>query len=124
MNEEIRDKWTTALKSGEYEQSRGHLKTFLGYCCLGVLCDIIKDDVNGRWAMEKSAPTIARDTLVYKFEISGSETFDMYSLSELVREYVELYYIPRNEEHISKLIYMNDEGRTFGEIADFIEAEL
>jgi hypothetical protein len=40
MKPEIVKKWTTALRSGEYKKTKGHLKDPRGkeaYCCLGVL---------------------------------------------------------------------------------------
>jgi hypothetical protein len=47
VNREIRDQWTAALRSGEYQQAKGFLnvKTPLpggkaGLCCLGVLCEV------------------------------------------------------------------------------------
>jgi hypothetical protein len=40
-NQENIRKWVEALRSGEYEQGTGRLKTRDGsYCCLGVACDI------------------------------------------------------------------------------------
>jgi hypothetical protein len=47
MDEEIKGRWVTALRSGKYRQGQGRLRreneTF---CCLGVLCDIVAPD---RW---------------------------------------------------------------------------
>lgn len=45
MNSEIKAKWVTALRSGDYKQAKNRLKVdkpdgSFGYCCLGVLCDI------------------------------------------------------------------------------------
>lgn len=41
MKHEIRDDWTAALRSGEYKQGQGVLRTIGNeYCCLGVLCDL------------------------------------------------------------------------------------
>lgn len=37
----LRNDWTAALRSGKYEQTDGQLKCADGFCCLGVLCDII-----------------------------------------------------------------------------------
>lgn len=34
-------KWLEALRSGKYEQGHYDLRRKNGYCCLGVLCDII-----------------------------------------------------------------------------------
>lgn len=33
-------KWIAALRSGEYEQTRGALNDENGFCCLGVACDL------------------------------------------------------------------------------------
>ena len=44
MNPEIKTLWLTALRSGEYKQATGYLKRDtgdgVGYCCLGVLCEV------------------------------------------------------------------------------------
>lgn len=41
MKQTIKDNWITALRSGDYKQGPGVLKTKDNrYCCLGVLCDI------------------------------------------------------------------------------------
>lgn len=40
MNPEIKDKWITALESGEFEQGKGSLADNGRYCCLGVLCEL------------------------------------------------------------------------------------
>lgn len=45
MNPEWRDRWVTALRSGDYNQGAGNL---MGgedtFCCLGVLCNIFNPD--------------------------------------------------------------------------------
>ena len=38
-------KWLEALRSGEYEQGKGFLKTEDGYCCLGVLQHCLSGEV-------------------------------------------------------------------------------
>ena len=41
MNPEIRARWTAALRSGEFKQGFGSLRTACeGLCCLGVLCEL------------------------------------------------------------------------------------
>jgi hypothetical protein len=44
MDPGIRARWTAALRSGDYEQGRGALRTDYGFCCLGVLCDLAARD--------------------------------------------------------------------------------
>ena len=40
MDRKWKRKWINALRGGEYRQARGELRDHVGYCCLGVLCDI------------------------------------------------------------------------------------
>lgn len=42
MQPELVEKWATALESGKYKQARGALRKGDGFCCLGVLLDIVK----------------------------------------------------------------------------------
>lgn len=57
-NKEVIQKWIEALESGEYQQTKGTLRSNLdAFCCLGVLCElavtesVIPDPVNhfGDW---------------------------------------------------------------------------
>ena len=41
MDHDIAMKWADALESGEYKQTQGRLYDGKGYCCLGVLCDLV-----------------------------------------------------------------------------------
>ncbi len=49
MNVELKERWATALESGNYPQALGALKTDTGFCCLGVLCDVSGE---GTWCGE------------------------------------------------------------------------
>jgi hypothetical protein len=41
MNPEVKARWVAALRSGEYKQGAGQLRTAQqAFCCLGVLCDL------------------------------------------------------------------------------------
>jgi hypothetical protein len=40
MDSEIKAKWVAALRSGQYPQTRSHLRDDYGYCVYGVLCDL------------------------------------------------------------------------------------
>lgn len=44
--DEMRQKWLNALRSGEYKQGRGNLRVGDEYCCLGVACEVLKDELN------------------------------------------------------------------------------
>lgn len=43
MNQEVLQQWLGALRSGDYEQGHGALRSNAKFCCLGVLCDLHKD---------------------------------------------------------------------------------
>lgn len=50
MNPRIKQLWLDALRSGDYEQGTGRLRTGNRFCCLGVLCDLhSKETGAGRW---------------------------------------------------------------------------
>lgn len=42
MDSTLKQEWITALRSGDYKQGKGGLKsTTNSFCCLGVLCDLL-----------------------------------------------------------------------------------
>lgn len=49
MKQEIKDRWTTGLRSNEYEQGRLKFKDGDKFCCLGVLCDVMGQPTEGRF---------------------------------------------------------------------------
>lgn len=106
MKADVKQKWLEALRSGDYQQGKNVLRSSFGpantYCCLGVLCDILPQaewkPYNGRWR------------IWHGFEIEES-----YVPQNLASE-LELTH-----PHQRILARMNDEGRSFEEIADYIE---
>lgn len=60
-DKELVDKWLETLESGQYKQGIGALRSPFskGYCCYGVLCDIIdnsKWDACDHWDHRKTMP--------------------------------------------------------------------
>lgn len=49
MNPEIKQKWLTALRSGDYTKGVTYLCANGEYCCLGVLCDLHAKETGGGW---------------------------------------------------------------------------
>lgn len=112
MNEELKAKWVAALRSGEYQQTKGTLhrdsedkevkagKVCAGYCCLGVLQMVADGHIEANqvgipsdeWAEEHS---IDRYAMLID---SDGEVIDQWTLAQL-----------------------NDCGYSFPEIADYIE---
>lgn len=44
MKQAVMKKWVKALRSGKYKQGRNNLQGPRGFCCLGVLCEIAKEE--------------------------------------------------------------------------------
>ena len=109
MRVEVKREWLERLRSGEYEQIQGRLRSDDGYCCMGVLCEII--DPN-KWQ--------TRDNLDWEWGYGGTK------IPESV-----LYEIGLTEGIQRVLLKRNDGSRTDGvrehtflEIADYIEKNL
>jgi hypothetical protein len=117
MNPRIKADWVTALRSTKYRQVRGALREQLpgkhvGYCCLGVLCDVAKEEVAGKWT--------GNQLTRFNHVINGEMIESGGALSHEFSKYVEV--TPSQE---STLIGMNDdEKKSFKEIADYIEKNL
>lgn len=111
MNKNIKKQWLKSLRSGEYEQVGGFLYCDGGYCCLGVLFEATQDDW---WVYDR--PHIAK--------VRGA------------RKVVgDVYRTPESKSHlfgrdilgmpaVEKLAKMNDSGKSFDYIADWIEKNL
>jgi hypothetical protein len=104
MNPEVKKLWLEALRSGNYEQTRFFLRDKRGYCCLGVLCDL-HPDVD--WS--RSTPGVA----FYPFD---EDEMDLGILPDKASSWSGL-----TDEQRNILMNMNDDGKSFEEIADYIE---
>jgi hypothetical protein len=99
MDQEIKTKWVAALRSGNYKQGRYVLRDESGfYCCLGVLCEVIGDEIE---PTEAYLSVARRNELGLNADHPGTEHSEQ-----------------------SHLAHMNDDGKSFAEIADYIEANL
>lgn len=94
--------WIIALRSGNYQQGTGGLRTDNTYCCLGVGCEVYD-----------TASWVKHDDGIYSYK--GGILFFPKFLKDLTG-------ISPDQE--KKLIEMNDDGKTFVEIADHIEQEI
>lgn len=81
MDTEIKEKWVTALRSGEYNQGENCLKVVNSkdeerHCCLGVLCEVV-DGVtfgDGRFHYKDNTGVAALPTeLVDDLGLNGPE---------------------------------------------------
>jgi len=97
MDAKLKADWVAALRSGDYQQGRDCLLSDGAFCCLGVLCDVI-----GLVVIEDY------DT------VQGASTNCGY-------DFLDRYI---SEDRRGVLIDKNDEGVSFSEIADYIEANI
>lgn len=117
MKIEIKIDWLEALRSGEYPQARGSLKSAHGYCCLGVLCELA---------------VLAGLDIAVDADPSGRTLYDGSDayLPHSVRDWAGLSDSNPRVPHqlgslrTNNLAGYNDGGYTFFEIADLIEKHL
>ncbi|MEM8598339.1 MAG: hypothetical protein AAGF99_00320 [Bacteroidota bacterium] len=141
MNAAIQDRWLAALRGGGYSQTQGQLRDDHGFCCLGVLSDVVADDVGGKWddddfcvGPEKSSyalvpsvqehckigtldpklPTKANPFLIAFYGDYTEDDTAYDTLADYVRDNTE-------SKNPVPLSILNDHGVTFAEIADLIE---
>lgn len=106
LPKQIKDRWISALRSGEYEQGKMSLydKADNNFCCLGVLGKICK----------------------FKLDQLEDESF-LYNLEEKPKG-CSLPFFFRDKEVSadlqSKLAGFNDSGKSFNWIASYIERYL
>ena len=96
LSKEQKDKWITALRSGEYKQTIGRLFSGKGYCCIGVFCKAVEGINIPRTSIE-----------------DGEENEPHYNR---VRKLI-------GKGFMYELINMNDDGYSFHDIAEKIESE-
>ena len=112
MNQQIKEKWLNALRSGEYSQSRGCLRTTEGFCCLGVLCDLYSKETGTEWEEFK------------KDEALSSYSSFLEEIGTLPKEVMEWSGLKNPNpyfENMGSLAVLNDSGTEFPKIADVIE---
>ncbi len=129
MNKRVKNKWVKALRSGKYKKTTGALRKNLGkdkvgYCCLGVLCDLYAKEVGGTW-------NSTSDFVVSKKEISISvlpqSVRDWAGLKSSEGDFgVEGVKRKTKGSKYSTLTDINDvmEKKGFNYIADVIEKHL
>ena len=107
MNEQVKQKWLSALRSGDYKQTQNYLYADNGFCCLGVLCDLYGKEHNVEWNFDE-------DGDYYRFQNNQSS---------LPRPVVEWAGVEDCDPYIDgvTLSELNDNGSTFNKIADIIE---
>lgn len=109
MNREWRDKWIKALRSGAYIQGYRKLRTNDTYCCLGVLCDLVRPDLWHEYDRES---------------FPGKVVYEHDAVIDKPNDYV-LDKTGLETDNCEDLIELNDDEQAgFPAIADWIEKHL
>ena len=124
VNQEFKARWLAALRSGEYRQGTGLLRTGDDrFCCLGVACDLlvkqgvlpdwrweVDDNGNGgSWTVQRAAESLPHQAM----QVMGMKTaFGLLPGREI------------DDSNDYALSVLNDYGATFEQIADIIEREI
>lgn len=109
MDTELKNNWIQALRSGKYKQGRSFLKQEASnntyHCCLGVLCELMGLD---------------------QFKVGNEIVFKDYENQEMILklslDLVNNIQMGFGDQLV--LSYKNDNGKSFNEIADWIEKNL
>ncbi|MGA0595643.1 hypothetical protein [Enterovirga sp. CN4-39] len=122
LDPELKARWVAALRSGEFKQTTGTLKDSKGYCCLGVLCHVAKDELATKLGI-RIEEADDRLLVVVPDGEGHAEILNDRELPLYVEHELGLY------EDTPSLVAMNDglgfaDGKSFPEIADYIEGAL
>lgn len=109
--------WLQALRSGEYKQCKRILSDGESYCCLGVACEIArKNGLNvHRTIVGQDETVVVFDGNTKTLPLSVSNWLGFYAGDVVGTIYKGC------DNLVLCLSKLNDEGKTFLEIADMIE---
>ncbi len=144
MDPALKKQWVDALRSGDYLQAQetlkgrvyvdGQITDDVGYCCLGVLCDLRGAEFNVTRIVEMDTGKVVANTWDELPEDEGQGSLvlddragvvvDGYLTDEeaFTTPLLKRYGIPKGIQ--KTLIKKNDNGVGFGKIADHIERYL
>lgn len=119
MDDTLRAELVAALRSGEYAQGSGFLRTRDNkFCCLGVLCDLLAKRGLGQWVEPIGGLSEERSGYEFYYLGAQSNTCLPRSLESLLPR--QAYDGKRIDQ--AGLAGRNDEGWSFESIAAAIEA--
>lgn len=135
INTDVLRTWVDALRSGEYLQTTGKLHDSVGYCCLGVACELAPNTTWGP-GYEDTFMAVSADGLTSEYvlpipvmnwlgvsgespEVPWSAAYSI--LPELCDQLVADHVLDHRRLMVP-LSALNDNGATFAQIADIIEA--
>lgn len=141
MNPEVKNKWTDALRSGEFKQGSQVLcfegvEAYPEYCYLGVLCEIYRRENGGEW--ERRGDAMFRGIHFVEPGGQAGEVMPPMPVLEwaeipnsmpkpLIRSAKRVKInrpLPQDDYPLWVLSVLNDGGATFEQIAAVIEEGL
>ncbi len=115
VNKELVKKWVAALRSGDYKQGREQLRNGDQFCCLGVACDIVKEQIGIDWNGDRFDKKLSF--------LPDSVTGVFGEIDSILDTTLPITYKTFARIGGKTLIGYNDRGATFEEIADIIEEQ-
>ena len=125
MKPDIKKKWVAALRSGNYKQGRKRLmatewdsynRNFKhSYCCLGVLCHIVQKEETNEMVSNVAAKALEFERAYLPDPVAVSAGIPVFNDNRKPEDNVL-------DQHT--LAELNDQGRSFAQIADVIERGL
>ena len=134
MNHEVKTKWLEALRSGEFTQGTGCMRSPDGtsHCCLGVLSELYARETNTKledlysWEYEPDAEELQEDALARGDLGQTTELHPDVAAWAGLPVLVEVKYMGRyqEEEYDWNIGEINDEYEKFDGIVDLIDGQL
>lgn len=115
------EKWVAALRSGKYKQTEGALTHVedgepIAHCCLGVACEL--------YVQEHPDELLVETDYVHQRRVyDGHQTELPYKVRKWLGLRTDFGYHYTEEGIERSLADLNDDGRSFEEIAGLIETE-
>lgn len=118
MNEEVKQLWVSALRSGEYKQGTVRLKTVNPdgptlHCCLGVLCELHDKQYGCEQSFDNISGSLPEHVRIWA---------DLDESIPRISRPADSYY---SAGYTTSISFLNDvEGYNFSRLANLIEAQL
>lgn len=105
MKKKVFIRWIKALRSGLYPKTSGALKNDVGFCALGVLCEISKI---AEWEPEPNTK---------KFQYLGQ----IHYLPKQVAEWAGMTFSEASKVNAYLITYNDKQRKDFNDLADLLE---
>lgn len=119
MNLEIKSRWVTALRSGEYKQGQGGLHPEEdSFCCLGVLCDLHSKETGTEWKSSNQdcffpsymgiTNYLPKEVVLWAGLINSSPEVQFFLSTRTLASFNDARQIPKTFEEIASMIEKDD----------------